>query len=187
MARTSTEVRRGPKWAKMSVFGGFGAQIAPLRKVSKMALFGVFGIYGLDQNLADLPKGVKTQGGSRHPKNGPKSTFSTILTTSSFITFLLYVASMHVMHTKHVFIRSTNVTNVLKVQKVALAAPTGPQGRAIAETLFWGVRAPQIWEGLTKYSVIWYPRFIFLYDVVHKTLHFWYRVTQTGPPRGNFQ
>jgi len=46
---------------------------------------------------------------------------------------------------------------------------------------------PQIWEGRTKYSVIWYPRLVFLYGVDHKTLHFWYHLTEKPPEGGNFQ
>ena len=66
---------------------------------------------------------------------------------------------------------------MLRAEKSVLAAGVeligGPKGPKAKQ----GVRAPQIWPGLTKYSVIWYPCLVFPYGVDHKTLHFWYHLT----------
>ena len=49
---------------------------------------------------------------------------------------------------------------------------------------------PQIWEGRTKYSVIWYPRLYYIYGLDQKSLHFWYHLQKSplgGVISNNYQ
>jgi len=77
----------------------------------------------------------------------------------------------------------TIACNALKTAKNRFGGgperPRGSQGPKRPTPCF----VPQIWEGRTKYSVIWYPRLKNIYGLDQKTLHFWYLATKKPPGR----